>query len=117
MTPGPDMADRDPGPDMEERDPGLARERTVLAWTRTAISVAALGGAMLKTNPPAGILVLAMSAPVWSLGRPLRRERPGPLGRRRLLLVTITVTLVSCIALALTLWAGLPAGITPGGHR
>lgn len=117
MTPGPDMADRDPGPDMEERDPGLARERTVLAWTRTAISVAALGGAMLKTNPPAGILVLAMSAPVWSLGRPLRRERPGPLSRRRLLLVTITVTLVSCIALALTLWAGLPAGIAPGGHR
>ncbi len=50
MTPGPDMEDRDPGPDMEERDPGLARERTALAWTRTAISVAALGGAMLKTN-------------------------------------------------------------------
>jgi uncharacterized membrane protein YidH (DUF202 family) len=46
---------------MEERDPGLARERTALAWTRTAISVAALGGAMLKTNPPAGIVVLAMS--------------------------------------------------------
>ena len=117
MTPGPGMADRDPGPDMEERDPGLARERTALAWTRTAISVAALGGAMLKTNPPAGILVLAMSAPVWWLGRRLRNERPGPGNGRRLLLVTITVTLVSCAALALTLRTGLPVGIVPGGHR
>lgn len=117
MTPGPDMADRDPGPDMEERDPGLARERTALAWTRTAISIAALGGAMLKTNPPAGLLVLAMSVPVWWLGRPLQHERPGTDNGRRLFLVTITVTLVSCTALALTLRAGLPAGIMPGGHR
>jgi uncharacterized membrane protein YidH (DUF202 family) len=111
MTSGPGMAGRDPGPDMEEQDPGLARERTALAWTRTALSVAALGGAMLKVNPPAGIVVLAMSAPVWWLGRPLRRERPGPASGRRLLLVTITVTLVSCAALALTLRATLPAGI------
>ena len=111
------MTDHDPGPDMEERDPGLARERTALAWTRTAISVAALGGAMLKTNPPAGIVVLTMSAPVWWLAHPLRHERPGPRNRHRLLLVTITVTLVACVALALTLWAGLPAGIAPGGHR
>ena len=117
MTPGPDRADRDPGPDMEERDPGLARERTALAWTRTAISVAALGGAVLKTDPPAGIVVLAMSAPVWWLGHPLRHERPGPGNGHRILLVTITVTLVACVALALTLRAGLPAGIAPGGHR
>jgi uncharacterized membrane protein YidH (DUF202 family) len=92
-----------PAPDMEDRDPGLARERTALAWTRTAISVAALGGAILKTNPPAGGLVLAMSPLVWAIGRPLRRERSAPGDGRRLLLVTITVTLVSCAALALTL--------------
>ena len=117
MTPGPDMTDHDPGPDMEERDPGLARERTALAWTRTAISVAALGGAILKTNPSAGVLVLAMSALVWGIGHPPRREHPRPGDGRRLLLVTITVTLVSFAALALTLWAGLPAGIVPGSHR
>jgi uncharacterized membrane protein YidH (DUF202 family) len=92
-------------PDMEERDPGLARERTALAWTRTGISVAALGGAILKTNPLAGVLVLAMSALVWGIGRLPRRERPGPGSGHRLLLVTTTVTLVSCAALGLTLLA------------
>ena len=114
MTPGPDMTDHDPGPDMEERDPGLARERTALAWTRTAISVAALGGATLKTNPPAGIVVLAMSAPVWWLGHPLRHERPGPPNAHRLLLITITVTLVSCAALALALQVVFPADLVLG---
>ena len=111
------MAGHDPGPDIEERDPGLARERTVLAWTRTAISVAALGGAMLKTDPSAGILVLAMSALVWAISRPLRGERPAPGNGRRLLLVTLTVTLLSCAALALTLLPGLPAGIVPTACR
>ena len=106
-----------PGPDMEERDPGLARERTALAWTRTAISVAALGGAMLKTNALAGFLVLAASPLIWGVGRPLRREQPATGDGCRLLLVSITVTLVSCAALALTLLPGLPAGIAPGGHR
>jgi uncharacterized membrane protein YidH (DUF202 family) len=91
-----------PGPDMEERDPGLAWERTALAWTRTSISVAALGGAILKTNPPAGVPVLAMSALVWGIGRLPRREWPGPGNRYRLLLVTITVTLMACAALVLT---------------
>jgi uncharacterized membrane protein YidH (DUF202 family) len=94
-----------PVPDMEERDPGLARERTALAWTRTGISVAALGGAILKTNPLAGVLVLAMSVLVWGIGRLPRRERAGAGNGHRLLLVTITVTLVSCAALALTLLA------------
>lgn len=94
-----------PAPDMEERDPGLAGERTALAWTRTGISVAALGGAILKTSPLAGVLVLAMSALVWGIGRLPRGERPGPGSGHRLLLVTITVTLVSCAALALTLLA------------
>ncbi len=90
-----------PVPDMEERDPGLARERTALAWTRTGISVAALGCAILKTSPPAGVLVLAMSALVWGIGRLPRRERPGPGSRYRLLLVSITVTLMACAALVL----------------
>jgi uncharacterized membrane protein YidH (DUF202 family) len=106
MTSGPDIADRGAGPDMAGRDPGLARERTALAWTRTAISVAALGAAILKTNLAAGGLVLPMSALVWAIGRLPRYERSQPGDGRRLLLVTFTVTLVSCAALVLTLRAG-----------
>ena len=39
-----------PADDPEERDPGLARERTSLAWMRTALSFAAVGGVALKAN-------------------------------------------------------------------
>src|SRR6266536_4976476 len=55
-------ADQTPAEDMEDLDPGLAGERTELAWTRTAISFAALGGAILKITPAVGVLVLTASA-------------------------------------------------------
>jgi uncharacterized membrane protein YidH (DUF202 family) len=108
MTPSDEQADRAAAEDMEDADPGLAAERTSLAWTRTAISFGALGGAILKIAPPAGILILAMSALIWGLGR--LAGRPGLLTgghRSRLLLViTITVFLVSSVALALALLGG-----------
>ena len=91
-----------------EADPGLARERTDLAWTRTAISFAALGGAILRATPVAGVLVLAMAALVWGIGRLSRRyERLTDRHRSRLLLlITLAVTFVSSVALALALLAG-----------
>ena len=96
-----------PADDLEDADPGLARERTVLAWTRTAIAFAAVGGALLKTTPLAGLLVLAMSALVWGLGRVSGHPaRPGSRRWPRHLLITLTVTLVSLIALATVLLAG-----------
>jgi uncharacterized membrane protein YidH (DUF202 family) len=99
-----------PPEDVEDMDPGLARERTELAWTRTAIAFAALGGAILKTTPAAGIPVLAASALIWGIGRLTRRhERTGTHAQRRLLLlITIAVTLVSAAALALALAGGSP---------
>jgi uncharacterized membrane protein YidH (DUF202 family) len=106
MTP-PGTGDASPADDMEEIDPGLARERTSLAWTRTAISFAALGGALLKTTPAIGALVLSMSALVWGLGRMTHRSGP-PEATRRLqqLMITVTVTLVSAVALCLILLGG-----------
>ena len=50
-------------------DPGLARARTRLAWTRTALSFAAIGGVLLKRDLIAGFVILALSALVWGVGR------------------------------------------------
>jgi uncharacterized membrane protein YidH (DUF202 family) len=103
MTP-PGTSDATPADDTEEIDPGLARERTSLAWTRTAISFAALGGALLKTTPPVGALVLGTSALVWALGRMTHRSgRPEATRRLQQLMITVTVTLVSAVALTMVL--------------
>jgi uncharacterized membrane protein YidH (DUF202 family) len=95
--------------DIEDRDPGLARERTALAWTRTAISFAALGAAMLRTNAAAGILVLASAVAVWLLGELSARDLQATIPPRRLShrrtvqLITIMTTLVSLLAMILAL--------------
>ena len=69
----------------------LARERTDLAWTRSALSFLALGVAILKFRPVVGIPLLAFSAVVWLLGRAApARDRPAA-ASRRMLLVTVAV--------------------------
>ena len=83
--------------DPEDRDPGLARERTSLAWTRTAISFAALGGVVLKKDVVPGLILLAAAPVVWELGR-LPQHLPG-----RLKLVTATIVAVALVALVLAL--------------
>lgn len=104
MTSPRSHTDTVPAAGCEDTDPGLARERTGLAWTRTAISFAALGGAVLKTTPLAGLLVLAMSVLVWGTGHlPRRARQPAPKSSQRHLLITVTVTLVSLAALTMAL--------------
>jgi len=83
--------------DYEDADPGLARARTSLAWTRTALSFAAVAGVLLKKDIVAGLVVMATVPAIWQLGR-LARHRPG-----RLKLVTATVVAVSMVALAVAL--------------
>jgi uncharacterized membrane protein YidH (DUF202 family) len=94
--------------EIEDRDPGLARERTALAWTRTAMAVAAVGGAILKRNVPIGMAVLAMSPLIWASAR-LRGKapvaRPG-----RLLLITVAIVVVAIAAL-------VAAFLAPGPHH
>ena len=93
-------------------DPGLARARTSLAWTRTALAFAALGAVILKVDLAAGFVVLGLSGLVWIVGRLARvpgqvRARP-----RRLLVITLAVTAVSVAALMLAL-----VGPETGGLR
>ena len=91
----------------EDFDPGTARERTELAWSRTAISFAAVGAAILKTSVAAGLVVLAISIPVWSLRRLFPDAATTTARPRRLFLVAVTVTAVSLVALVVAL-AGHP---------
>jgi uncharacterized membrane protein YidH (DUF202 family) len=83
--------------DDEDADPGLARVRTSLAWTRTALSFAAVGGVMLKENVVPGLVILATALVIWRLGR-LDYHHPG-----RLKLVTATIVAVAVIALVVSL--------------
>ena len=81
-------------PDDEDGDPGLARARTSLAWTRTALSFAAVGGVVLKQDLIPGLLIMAAAPVIWQLGR-LDHHLPG-----RLRLVTATIVVVALVALA-----------------
>ena len=83
--------------DHQDADPGLARVRTSLAWTRTAISFAAVGGVLLKKDVVPGLIILATALVIWQAGR-LDYRRPG-----RLKLVTATVVGVALVALVVTL--------------
>jgi uncharacterized membrane protein YidH (DUF202 family) len=98
---GKTPAGEEPADDIEYADPGLARERTELAWTRTAIAFAALGAALLKFRPVVGLLVLVLSAVVWRLGRLSGTASTADL-RARLLLITVTTVTVSVVALVLS---------------
>ncbi len=80
--------------DHEDGDPGLAQARTSLAWTRTALSFAAVGGVVLKKDLVAGLIIMAATPAIWQLGR-LAYHRPG-----RLKLVTATIVIIALVALA-----------------
>jgi uncharacterized membrane protein YidH (DUF202 family) len=102
------------GDDPEERDPGLARERTSLAWTRTAISFAALGGTMLKVNVVSGLVVLAIAPVVWQLGRVTRsgaaEESLPTLGATRLFIIAVSIAAVALLCLVVALLGGSVPG-------
>ncbi len=83
-------------------DPGLARERTALAWTRTAISFAAVGGVVLKKELVPGLILLCLAPAVWKVGR-LAYRRPV-----KLRLVTATIVAVSAVALVMSFAADSP---------
>ncbi len=121
MSPAP--GDSDP----EERDPGLARERTSLAWTRTAISFAALGGAVLKVNVVTGLIILAIAPLVWQLGRlsgdvlqegaakaaDTKAGDPEMIGVTRIRLITVSIVGVSLLCLLVALLGHAAPGALP----
>ncbi len=103
---------RVPADEFDEGDPGLARDRTDLAWTRSAIAFLALGAAILKFRPAVGIPVLAIAGVIWLLGRGVRKiDRR--IVSRRVLLVTVAVNLLAAVSLVLTLVGPASRGLRP----
>ena len=98
----------DPGDDPDERDAGLARERTSLAWTRTAIAFGALGGTVLKVNVASGLIILAIAPVVWQLGRVTQGGGAGTglraVGATRLFLITVSIVAVSLLCLIIAIF-------------
>jgi uncharacterized membrane protein YidH (DUF202 family) len=109
--------------DPEEGIPGLARERTSLAWTRTAISFAALGGVVLKANVVTGLIILALAPVIWQLGRMAWGSAPEAsapeasapeasdrlpavpaVGATRLFIITVAITAVALLCLIVAIF-------------
>jgi hypothetical protein len=82
--------------------------RTRLAWTRTAVAFAAIGGAMLKFSPVAGAVVLLLSLPIWAVARRTRGSGLTVSSPRGLQLVMATVVFVALAALIVALFGRSP---------
>jgi uncharacterized membrane protein YidH (DUF202 family) len=95
-----------PADDIEDADPGLARARTALSWTRTAISFAALGAVILKSRPYVGIPILFLGGLIFGLGQLTRGPATAGARSRRLLLIALAILGIAIVALALALTEG-----------
>ena len=105
---GEDQGQGQPAGDPQESDTGLAHERTSLAWTRTAISFGAVGGAVLKANVVTGLIILALAPVIWQLGRASRGSAAGTgrpaVSATRLFFITLAIIAVSLICLAVAIF-------------
>jgi uncharacterized membrane protein YidH (DUF202 family) len=104
------------GGDMDvdrEDEPGIGEpaERTRMAWTRTAIAFAAIGAAMLKSSPVGGVIVLALSVPVWAATRRARAATDALATPAGLRLITVSVVLVALAGVGVALFAPGPASL------
>ena len=113
---------RDPGSDRgaaaaapDTDDPGLARERTALAWTRSALTMAASGvlitraafvGHLAWLAVVSAVAIATLSVLTWHHGQVIYREHREP-GMQRLRtvafgLLTAATVLIASVAIVVT---------------
>jgi uncharacterized membrane protein YidH (DUF202 family) len=111
QTPGETVT---PPPNTD--DPGLARERTALAWTRSALTMSGSGvliarAAFVGHLPVLGVVsaiaMAILSALTWRNGQVSYRERREPWAPQRLQvtafgLLTVATVLIAAIAIVVT---------------
>jgi uncharacterized membrane protein YidH (DUF202 family) len=104
-------ADRTSADDPEDLDPGLARERTRLAWARTAIAFAAVGAVVVRKDVIDGLVVLAGAPLIWAIGHfAVLRKRPEQ-ASGRLLAVTVSVIVAAALATLVAFLGHSPASL------
>jgi uncharacterized membrane protein YidH (DUF202 family) len=82
--------------------------RTRLAWTRTAVGFAAIGGVMLKLSPIGGSVVLVLSLPIWAVARHADGPELDAATARALRLVTVTIVVTALAALVVAIFGRSP---------
>jgi uncharacterized membrane protein YidH (DUF202 family) len=101
----------------ELNDPGLARDRTALAWTRSALNVAASGALIARAGFAAHLDTLGLASAIamgtiavltWRHGQALYRDRSGPVMPRlhqtaALGLLTAATLLIAAFAIIVTI--------------
>lgn len=100
----------------------FANERTFLAWSRTALAFATVGGVVLKSSVIPGLVIMAIAPVVWRLGllprtpgRPRTPGKQGRLGREpgagfdSQRLITASIVLVCLVALGVAIFARHPS--------
>jgi hypothetical protein len=101
-------------PSVEQPPPVIDPvNRTRLAWTRTALSFAAIGGVMIKFSATAGLIILVLSLPIWAaVPRDHGTEAiSSPSSPYRLRLVTGTVVIVALAALIVAIFGNSPSSL------
>ncbi len=101
----------------ELNDPGLARDRTALAWTRSALNVAASGALIARAGFTSHLDTLGLASAIavtiialltWRHGQSLYRDRSGPVMRplhqtAALGLLTAATLLIAASAIIVTI--------------
>ncbi len=113
----PRRAQLTPHAALDDDDPGEARERTALAWARSALNMAASGTLVARAAfedhlAAVGVICViamaALSGLTWHHGQRIYRHRRGPgrpaeLQGRAFAMLTVATTLIAACAIALTL--------------